>query len=162
MSTQNRTLSDYDLKSVPTGKGKKIAVVVSQWNEDITHRLCCGACDTLKAKEVREEDISIHFVPGSFELVYACSRIAKVERPDAIVAIGSVVRGETPHFDYVCQAVTQGITQLNVEGDIPIIFCLLTTNTMQQAYERAGGIHGHKGIECAMAALQMADSKLKL
>jgi len=136
-------------------KGKKFAIVVSEWNSNITTALCDGAVNTLLKYGAAEEDIFVKMVPGSFELTFAAAAYMKQGKVDAVIVLGSVVRGETPHFDYVCQGVTQGIAQLNAEGLIPVIFGVLTTDNMLQAKERAGGKLGNKGSECAETAIKM-------
>lgn len=153
MATKN--LSEYDINKVPQTNGKKIAIAVAEWNFEITSALLKGAVSTLNKHGVNEDDIEIRFVPGTFELTYAASRFTKNRKFDAVIAIGCVVKGETPHFDYICQGVTQGITQLNIISDIPVIFGVLTTNTMQQAKERSGGKLGNKGDEAAVTAIKM-------
>ncbi|NDW18935.1 6,7-dimethyl-8-ribityllumazine synthase [Dysgonomonas sp. 216] len=157
MATAYHNLSSYDPESVPNGKDMKIGIVVSEWNENITKALLDGAYKTLVKHGVKEENIIIDFVPGSFELVFGARYLVEQKDIDAVIALGSVVRGDTPHFDYVCSGVTQGITDLNRMYDIPFIFGLLTTDTMQQAKDRAGGMHGNKGDECAITAIKMID-----
>ena len=130
---------------------------MSEWNENITAALLHGAEETLKRHGVKPEDITIRTVPGSFELIYGSSLFVKSGEVDAVIALGCVVRGDTPHFDYVCAGTTQGIAALNAQAAIPVIFGLITTNTMQQAEDRAGGIHGNKGDECAVTAIKMVD-----
>ncbi|KGL47070.1 6,7-dimethyl-8-ribityllumazine synthase [Porphyromonas gulae] len=156
MATAYHNLSDYDYESVPSGKGLRIGIAVAEWNRNITEALMKGAIATLLKHDVTEEDIIVQHVPGTFELTYASAYLAEQHEVDAVIAIGCVVRGDTPHFDYICQGVTQGITQLNVDGFVPVIFGVLTTETMLQAEERAGGKHGNKGTEAAVTALKMA------
>jgi len=153
MATAN--LSAYDLNSVPDGSPFTIHLVVSQWNKEITTPLSEGAIETLKKHGVRVENIKLWEVPGSFELIYGAKK-AQSFNPDAVIAVGSVIKGETMHFDFVCQAVSQGIKDLNVASEVPVIFCVLTDDTVQQAKDRSGGKHGNKGIEAAVAALQMS------
>ena len=153
MATAN--LSAYDLNSVPDGSPFTIHIVVSQWNKEITTPLSEGAIETLKKHGVRVENIIVWEVPGSFELIYGAKK-AQSFNPDAVIAVGSVIKGETMHFDFVCQAVSQGIKDLNVASEVPVIFCVLTDNTVQQAKDRSGGKHGNKGTEAAIAALQMS------
>lgn len=155
MATELHNLSDYDPTKVPSGEGRRIAVVYAEWNPEITHALRDGAVNTLVSNGVKEEDIEIFSVPGSYELIYGASRLVKSEKYDAIIAIGCVIRGDTPHFDYICEGVTAGLTQLNVTGDTPVIFGLITTNNLLQAQERSGGRLGNKGDECAVTALHM-------
>ena len=162
MATALSNLSSYDPMAVPTGKGKRVAIVVSDWNSSVTHKLLKGATDTLLQFDVSADDIIIERVPGSFELVYAASQLAKFGHVNGIIIIGCVIRGDTPHFDYICQGVTQGITELNAKGDIPVIFGLLTVNNHEQAEERAGGRLGNKGEEFALTAIKMVDYAWKL
>jgi 6,7-dimethyl-8-ribityllumazine synthase len=155
MATEYHNLSDYNPNELPDASNMRVGILVSEWNSEITFRLRDGAFSTLVKNGVKPENIYIRYVPGSFELVYAASRMAKQLKPDAVIGLGCVVRGETPHFDYVCQGVTQGFSALNAQGEIPFIFGLLTTDTMQQSIDRAGGKHGNKGDECAVAAIKM-------
>lgn len=157
MATAYHNLSSYDPALVPNGEDMKIAIIVSEWNGEITGAMLEGASEILVKHGVRPEDIQVEYVPGSFELVFAAKHLAENLHPDAVIVLGSVVRGETPHFDYVCNGVTQGISHLNTIYDIPFIFGLLTTDDMQQAIDRAGGKHGNKGDECAIVALKMID-----
>ena len=156
MATAGKNLSEYNREEVPQAGDLKIGIVVSQWNSEITEALYEGAFSTLLDCGAKEENISRWNVPGSFELVYGSKKIIEDVKPDAVIAIGSVIRGETAHFDFVCQAATQGIKDLNVQGDTPVIFCVLTDDTWQQAKDRSGGKHGNKGSEAAVAAIQMA------
>lgn len=157
MATAFHNLSDYDFNSVPDAAGMKFGIVVSEWNSNITGALLEGAVKTLKKHGAKEENIQVKTVPGSFELVFGSSRFIKEGNVDAVIALGCVVRGDTPHFDYVCQGATQGLAALNAEGQIPVIYGLITTNNMQQAEERAGGRLGNKGDECAITAIKMID-----
>jgi 6,7-dimethyl-8-ribityllumazine synthase len=134
-----------------------VGIVVSEWNENITRAMLDGAYAVLKKHGVKEENIRIDFVPGSFELIFGAKHLVENTDIDAVIVLGSVIRGDTPHFDYVCSGVTQGIADMNVRYDIPFIFGLLTTDDMQQAEDRAGGKHGNKGDECAITALKMID-----
>lgn len=156
MATAYHNLSDYDYESVPCGKDLRIGIAVAEWNRNITEPLMKGAIDTLLEHGVSADNIIVQHVPGTFELTYASAYLAEQHEVDAVIAIGCVVRGDTPHFDYICQGVTQGITQLNVDGFVPVIFGVLTTETVLQAEERAGGKHGNKGTEAAVTALKMA------
>ena len=157
MATAYHNLSSYDPKTVPNGKEMKIGIVVSEWNEDITNALLNGCYNTLVKHGVEKENILIDFVPGSFELVFGARYLVEQKELDAVIILGCVIQGDTPHFDYVCGGVTQGITDMNKMYDIPFIFGLLTTNDMQQAVDRSGGIHGNKGDECAITAIKMID-----
>lgn len=150
-------LSKYDINSVPSAASMKFAIVVSDWNDNITHALLKGAFDTLIKHGAKEENIVIKHVPGSFELVFASKMLCEESNVDAVIALGSVVRGGTPHFDYVCQGTTYGLAKLNAEGRKPVIFGLLTTDDMKQAEDRAGGSLGNKGTECAITAIKMLD-----
>lgn len=154
MATTN--LSNYDPASVPSGKGKRFGIVISEWNEQVTNSLASGAIKTLKEYGVSDDDIEVECVPGSFELIYGCNRFLQSAKFDAIIAIGCIVRGETPHFDYLSEAVAVNLGYINTESmDVPVIFGVLTTNNMQQALDRAGGKHGNKGVEAAVTALKL-------
>ncbi len=157
MATEYHNLSSYDPTKVPNGSDMRIGIVVSEWNEEITNALLKGAFQTLTKNGVVPENILVDYVPGSFELTFGAKHMAENKNIDAVIILGCVVRGGTPHFDYVCSGVTQGITHLNTIYDIPFIFGLLTTDDMQQAIDRAGGIHGNKGDECAITAIKMID-----
>ncbi|HAG05507.1 MAG TPA: 6,7-dimethyl-8-ribityllumazine synthase [Cryomorphaceae bacterium] len=150
---QRGTLS---LEGIPSARGKRFALVVSEWNAHITDALAQGARDTLVHLGVKSEDIENFAVPGSFELIHGCKVVASSLEYDAVIAIGSVIRGETAHFDFVCQGVTHGIAELNAHGKTPVIFCVLTDDTEQQSLDRCGGKLGNKGDEAAVAAVKMA------
>lgn len=150
-------LSNYDPTGVPSGAGLRLGLVVSEWNAPITEALRDGAVETLLKHGVSLKNLHEARVPGSFELPLGAQLLLERHGLDGVICIGSVVRGETPHFDFVCQATAQGIMDLNVKHNVPVIFCVLTDNTMEQAEARSGGIHGNKGIECAVALLKMAD-----
>lgn len=149
-------LSAYDPSTVPSAKGMRFGIVVSDWNNKITWALLEGCVSTLKKHGTIDQNIVVKHVPGSFELPLAGQFIAEYDDVDAVISLGCVIQGETPHFTYVCQGVTQGIASLNLEYNIPFIFGLLTTNTQQQAIDRAGGKHGNKGDEAAVTAIKMA------
>jgi len=157
MATANKDLSAYDKNAIPNTNGLRFGIVVSEWNENITSGLYNGAVEALADNGVKPEDIITWNVPGSFELIYGCKKMIQSQNVDAVIAIGSVIQGETKHFDFVCEAVAQGIKDLNVQTDIPVVFCVLTDNTLQQAIDRSGGIHGNKGTEAAIVAIRMAD-----
>ena len=161
MATKNHNLSEYDINSVPNATGMKIDIVVSEWNENITAALLEGAKQTLMKNGVFPEDITVMTVPGSFELIYGAAQMVKTG-VDAVIAIGCVIRGETPHDRYICQGVTNGLARLNAVQDVPVIYGLITTLDMQQAEERAGGTMGNKGDECAVTAIKMVDFKKKV
>jgi 6,7-dimethyl-8-ribityllumazine synthase len=157
MATENNNLSVYDKATIPNAKNFRFGIVVSEWNHDITEGMFQGAFDALKDCGALNDNIVRWNVPGSFELIYGCKRMQKsYDMLDAVIAIGSVIQGETKHFDYVCEGVSQGIKDLNVQSDIPVIFCVLTDNTRQQSIDRSGGKHGNKGTEAAIAAIKMA------
>ena len=156
MATQNNNLSDYDKSNLPNVSKMRFGIVVSQWNDDITDGLYKGAYNTLLDCGVSKDNIIKLEVPGSFELIYG-TKILYKRNCDAIICLGSVIQGETKHFDYVCQGVTNGIKDLNIALDIPVIFGVLTDNTKEQAINRSGGIHGNKGVEAAVTAIKMAD-----
>lgn len=157
MATAYHNLSSYNPNTVPNGANMRIGIIVSEWNENVTYALRDGAYKTLTENGVKEENILVDYVPGSFELIYGAQVFADAHDLDAIIVLGCVIQGETPHFDYVCSGVTQEIARLNVMHSIPFIFGLLTTDTMEQATDRAGGKHGNKGDECAITALKMID-----
>jgi 6,7-dimethyl-8-ribityllumazine synthase len=155
VATQFHNLSDYDLKAIPDASDMTIGIVVSKWNPEITTKLLDGAVSLLLDKGVSKENIHIQWVPGSFELVFGAKLLAESKPVDSVLVLGCVIRGETPHFEYVCSGVTQGIVQLNLTKNIPFVFGLLTNDTMQQSIDRAGGIHGNKGTEAAVVAIEM-------
>lgn len=156
MASSLKSLSDHDPGKIPDGKTMKIGIVVSEWNEEITAALLDGALNTLQRYGVSRSNIDVLTVPGSFELPFGAKKLAAASSPDAVICLGCVIRGGTPHFDYICQGVTSGITGLNLSEEIPFIFGVLTTDDLQQARDRAGGIHGNKGDEAAVTALKMA------
>ena len=160
MATVN--LSDYKPLQINDTGSFRIGIVVSEWNDFVTHILRDGALEILKTEGVKEENIKLYKVPGAFELNYASMQLCKEGIFDAVIAIGCVIRGETPHFDYVCSAVAQGIKDCNVLTDVPTIFCLLTDDTKEQSIARSGGTLGNKGIEAGVTALQMIDFKKNL
>ncbi len=162
MATVYQNLSDYDFNSVPDASDMNIGIVVAEWNKHITEKLLEGACNTLEKHGVKPENIIVKRVPGSFELTFAAKRLADTKDIDAVIALGCVIKGDTPHFDYVCSGVTQGFTELNLMYDIPFIFGLLTTENMQQAEDRAGGKYGNKGDEAAVTTIKMIDFSCKL
>lgn len=155
MASALHNLSSYDPSTVPDGSQWKIGIVVSEWNEDVTGALLQGAYDTLLKHGVKAQNITVKTVPGSFELVYGSAWMTQQTDVDAVIAIGCVIRGDTPHFDYICQGTTQGLAELNRKAVVPVIYGLLTCNTLQQALDRCGGALGNKGDECAVTALKM-------
>lgn len=156
MSTTLHHLSDYDASKVPDASNMCIGIVVSEWNPEITGALLDGAVSTLEKHGTLPENIHVKTVPGSYELVYGAHQMVLNGGYDAVIILGCVIRGETPHFNYICQGVTNGIATLNSKSEIPIIFGLLTTNDLQQAKDRSGGKLGNKGDECAVVAIKMA------
>lgn len=137
----------------------RIAIVQAEWNSHITDRLTQGCVEALERHGVSDDMVDIFKVPGTVELTFGASALIETGAFDAVIVFGCVVRGDTPHFDYVCQSVTQGVTHLNAECDIPVIFGVLTVENEAQALERVGGIHGHKGAEAAETALKMYQFK---
>ncbi|MCL5130428.1 MULTISPECIES: 6,7-dimethyl-8-ribityllumazine synthase [unclassified Algibacter] len=156
MATVNKNLSDYDKTTIPNAKDFRFGIVVSEWNDTITEGLYKGAYDALIENGVEPDNIVRWDVPGSFELIYGCKKMQE-QMVNAVIAIGCVIQGETKHFDFVCEGVTQGIKDLNVQKETPVIFCVLTDNIMQQSIDRSGGKHGNKGTEAAIAAIKMAE-----
>jgi 6,7-dimethyl-8-ribityllumazine synthase len=154
MSTSD--LSGYDLASVPDAGKMRFGIVVSDWNHDITQALLEGATRTLLKHGATDNNIVIKHVPGSFELTLGAQFFAEYDDLDAIICLGCIIQGETPHFSYICQSVTYGITKLNLEYNIPFIFGVLTTLNHEQARDRSGGKHGNKGDEAAVTAIKMA------
>lgn len=156
MATELHILADHDQDNVPDASNMCFGIVVAEWNKEITGAMLDGAVKTLEVHGALPENIHVKTVPGSFELVYGAHQMTLNGGYDAIIILGSVIRGETPHFDYICQGVTYGIARLNATSEIPVIYGLLTTNNIEQARERAGGRLGNKGNECAIDAIKMA------
>ncbi|WP_296151741.1 6,7-dimethyl-8-ribityllumazine synthase [uncultured Flavobacterium sp.] len=155
MATANKNLSEYDKNTIPSAKDFRFGIVVSEWNDKITEGLFSGAEKALLDCDALPENIIRWNVPGSFELIYGAKRMIDTQKVDVVIVIGCVIQGETKHFDFVCEGVTQGIKDLNIQTDVPVIFCLLTDNNEQQSIDRSGGIHGNKGTEAAIAAIKM-------
>lgn len=163
MATENKNLSLYNKKELPNAEAFRFGIVVSQWNQHITHNLQKGAVETLLDLGAKKENILEWKVPGSFELIYGADKVCANHKDlNAVIVIGSVIRGETAHFDYVCQGVTQGIKDLNLKQEIPVIFCVLTDDDEQQSINRSGGKHGNKGVEAAVTAVIMAGFKANI
>lgn len=163
METKKVNLSDYNPDSVPSGREMKIGIVVAEWNPQITGALAQGAFDTLLKNGVEEQNITIVHVPGSFELPTGANTLLNSQLDlDAVICLGCVIQGETRHFDFICEAVANGLTKLALEDGRPVIFGLLTTNDMQQAIERSGGKHGNKGVEAAVTAIKMVDMQKRI
>jgi len=161
MATANKNLSNYDKNTIPNAKDFRFGIVVSEWNETVTNGLYNGLKETLLDCGALPDNLIKWDVPGSFELIYGAQRMIVSQEVDAVIVIGCVIKGETMHFEFVCEGVTQGIKDLNVQTDVPVIFCVLTDNNMQQSLDRSGGIHGNKGIEAAITAIKMADLRKK-
>ena len=158
MATQLKNLSDFSHTTVPNGSAFKFAIAVAEWNAEVTGALYNGALATLQQHGVKEENILSVAVPGSFELTAAAEIILnKHPHLDAVICLGCVIQGDTKHFDFICDAVAQGLTQVGIKHSKPVIFGVLTTNDQQQAIDRAGGKHGNKGDEAAITAIKMAD-----
>ena len=171
MATQYKNLSEYNIETMPSHDittKQQYAIVVADWNNEITHALLQGAIDSLIENGVKQNNIDVVHVPGTFELTYAAKVLSKeylceiqnrkITKYSAVIVLGCVIQGDTPHFEYVCQGVTYGVAKLNAANkNCPVIFGVLTTNTLQQALDRAGGIHGNKGIEAAITAIKMAN-----
>ena len=155
MATQHNSLSHFIKDEVPNAKGLSIAIVASEWNSIITDNLYNGAKETLIECGINKDDISTYYVPGSYELIFG-AKIAARKDPDAIICLGSIIQGETKHFDFVCNAVSIGIKDLNIKLNIPVIFGVLTDNNIEQAKSRSGGKYGNKGVESAITAIKMA------
>jgi 6,7-dimethyl-8-ribityllumazine synthase len=156
------SLSDYNLPEVPSAEGMRFGIIVSEWNREITGSLEEGARNTLLKHHASERNITVIHVPGSFELPSGAQYLAGTGNFDAFILLGCVIRGETSHYDYVCQGVTQGTMELNLKFNIPFIFGVLTTENQEQAKDRAGGIHGNKGEEAAIVAIKMVALRKKI
>lgn len=153
MSTLNKNLSQF--KELPNGAAFRVGIVVSKWNDKVTNALLKGAFDTLINANVPKNAIQIIRVPGTFELPLAAQKLACLQDVDAVISIGCVIQGETPHFDFICDAAANGIMNVGLKYNKPCIFGVLTTLTEEQALDRAGGKHGNKGVEAAVTALEM-------
>ncbi len=155
MATNINNNFDLDSNNLSNIDKIKFGIVVSNWNKNITENLFNGAFDTLLKYGAKEINIKKLEVPGSFELVYGCKKMQN-ENLDVIIAIGCVIKGETDHYDYICSSVSNGITQLNIINDTPIVFCVLTDHNIEQSISRSGGKHGNKGVESAITAIKIA------
>lgn len=162
MATAGKDLSAYDIKSIPNAKDMVFGIVVSEWNHHITGSLFEGAKQALIDNGALPENIHAYYVPGSFELPLGAQWLIEQKKVDGVVALGSVIQGETKHFDFVCEGVAQGCKDVMLKYGKPVIFGVLTDNTEQQAIDRSGGKHGNKGIECAIAAIKMIALKKQL
>lgn len=155
MASSEKNLSDFSSKGTAEASQFKYGIVVSEWNEEITEALYAGAIQTLKGVGVSKDNIIRMNVPGSYELSLGAQKMAQKEEIDAVICIGCVIQGETPHFDFICDAVANGVTNVGLKYDKPVIFGVLTTNDKKQALDRAGGRHGNKGDEAAITAVKM-------
>ena len=155
MATGHKNLSDFGDVALPSGKNLKIAIVVSRWNEEVTGALLTGAVEALNEAGVGENNIIITYVPGTFELGLGAQYAAQESSINAVITLGCVIQGETRHFDFICDAAANGIMNVGLKYNKPVIFGVLTTDSQEQALARAGGKHGNKGVEAAVTALQM-------
>ena len=162
MATVNKNLSDYDIHSIPNAGDMIFGIVVSEWNEKITTGLLEGAYSTLVKHGALEKNIMVKHIPGSFELPLAAQRVLEKTNVDAVICLGSVIQGETKHFDFVCEATALGIKDVGLKYNKPVIFGVLTDNTLQQAIDRSGGKHGNKGDEAAITAIKMVNFQKSL
>ena len=156
MATSLKNLSDFDSTSIPDASDLSIGIVVAEWNIDVNTKMLNGAVELLQKHGVKSKNIFVNYVPGAFELTYGARIMAENYNVDAVIVLGTVIQGDTPHFTYICQSVSYGLTELNMSYEMPFIFGVLTVNTLEQALERAGGKYGNKGEECAVAAIKMA------
>jgi len=162
MASSLKNLSSHSITKKASNNKIKIGIVVSEWNSEITEKLFDGAYQTLIKSGIKKETIVKKYVPGSFELTLGAKLLAKSTKADAIICLGCVIQGETRHFDFICDAVANGITQLNIKYNKPFIFGVLTTDNLQQAKDRSGGKHGNKGVEAAVTAIKMIELKNNL
>ena len=158
MESKKTNLSDYDPSRIPDGSPYRIAIVAAEWNGEITGAMLEGAYETLLKHGVKDENVTVRRVPGTFELTSAADiLLTKQSELDAVICIGCVIQGETRHFDFICESVANGLAAVSVKHGKPVIFSVLTTNNMEQAHDRAGGKHGNKGVEGAVTALKMCE-----
>ena len=156
MSSQHKNLSDFSGTVIPSGAAYSFGIVTAEWNQEITNALYQGAFQSLLANGVAEENIHSYPVPGSFELTAGADLLLKNIKLDAVICLGCVIQGETRHFDFICNAVANGVSNVAIKYSKPVIFGVLTTDNQQQAIDRAGGKHGNKGEEAAVTAIKMA------
>ena len=161
MATANKNLSNYDKNTIKNEKDFRFGIVVSEWNDEVTEGLYSGAVATLTDCGALPENITRWNVPGSFELIFGARQMHEKVELDAVIVIGCVIKGETMHFEFVCEGVTQGMKDLNLLYDVPTIFFFFSDNNMQQSLDRSGGKHGNKGVEAAIAAIKMVDLNRK-
>lgn len=162
MATKGNNLSVIHQTALPSGKGRRVAIACAEWNSEITDALLQGALDVLQKAGISKKNIVVVRTPGAFELPLACQWLLQEKKIEGVIAIGSVIQGETRHFDFVCQGVTQGIMEVGLKYNKPAVFCVLTDNNLKQAKDRSGGRHGNKGAECAAALLKMLNIRSSL
>lgn len=155
MATNLKNLSDYNKDTIPSAEGMQVGIVVSEWNEKVTGSLLQGAVDALVENGAKTANITVKYVPGTYELALGAQYLIESGEVDAVICIGCVIQGETRHFDFICDAAANGIMKVGLDFSTPVIFGVLTTNDQQQALDRAGGKHGNKGIEAAITAIKM-------
>lgn len=160
MATKN--LSHIEWSQMPEVGHLSFGIVVSEWNREITENLLKGALAVLKKAGVKKKNITIEYVPGSFELAHGAQLVIETVNPDAVITLGSIIKGETPHFDFVSQATAQGIMQVGLQYGLPVVFGVLTDDNIQQSKDRSGGKLGNKGSEAAMVAIKMADLRQRM
>ncbi len=156
MSSELKNLSSYNKDEVPSGEKCSIGIVVSDWNDEITSNLLKGAIETLLQHDTDEKDILVEHVPGAYELPFGAKALIDRKKFDAIICLGCIIQGETRHFDFIADAVANGIMRVSLDEEIPVVFGVLTTNNIEQARERSGGRLGNKGVEAAITALKMS------
>ena len=161
MATAGTNLSSYDATKLPDVSQYRFGILISEWNHQITNALGEGAISTLQENGISNEHIIVEHVPGAYELPTAANFMMASNKVDAVICIGSVIRGETEHFTFVCEAAAHGIKDVAIKFNAPVIFCVLTDDNMQQSIDRAGGKHGNKGVEAAVAAIKMIDLKAR-
>jgi 6,7-dimethyl-8-ribityllumazine synthase len=155
MATQLKNLSDYNPNDIPNAEDKIFGIVVSEWNTEITNALLEGSLEALGKAGVKQHNIFINYVPGTFELPFGAQKTILSQKVDAVICLGCVIQGETRHFDFICHAAADGIMQVSLNHNIPVIFGVLTTNDLEQAQARSGGKHGNKGFEAGITALKL-------
>ena len=156
MATQLKNLSDFSGTTIPSAASYTFAVIAAEWNIEVTGALFNGAIEALTEHGALEENVQSHWVPGSFELTAAADMVLKATGVDAVICLGCVIQGETRHFDFICDAVANGLSNVAIKYSKPVIFGVLTPDNQQQAIDRAGGKHGNKGVEAAVTAIKMA------
>ncbi len=157
MATQLKNLSDFSHTTIPSATNFKFGIIVAEWNADVTFALYEGAYNALIQHGTKAENITSHQVAGSYELVSAADLLLSYKNLDAVICLGCIIQGETRHFDFICNAVANGLQNVAIKQNKPVIFGVLTTDNQQQALDRAGGKHGNKGVEAAITAIKMAD-----